>query len=443
MGSTPIARFFYVMKIVSVDKTSPLFGRVKGGDKLIKVNGHPVRDEIDFFFHNTEDKLVVEVSREGKVSEFILDTIGCGDLGLTFRDSRIKICNNKCIFCFVHQQPKGMRRSLYIKDDDYRYSFMHGNYVSLSRMTDDDFSRIIEQRLSPLYISVHATDDELRRCIFQNEKLEPILPRIKQLTDNGIRIHTQTVICPGINDGNQLRKTIEDLANFQPGVQSLAVVPVGLTKYRERLPKLRPFNANEARQTIDLVEAYHKRFLKEYGSRWVYPADELFLIAGRSIPPLGYYEEFSQWENGVGMLRQFIADFNRRRRFLPIKLSKRLKIVLVSGRAAEGTLRDYIIPYLRRVKNLTAELEIIDNNFWGETVTVTGLLTGRDILQKVRHQKADIIILPPNCLNNDNLFLDDVSLEDFREKIADTVVVGDYNIFNSLKRAFNMGAIKS
>ena len=439
MGSTPIARFFYAMKIVSIDRNSPLFGQIKTGAELVAVNGQPVRDEIDFFFHNTEDELVLEVVQDGEKSEIHLDMIACGDLGLTFQDSRIKICNNKCIFCFVHQQPKGMRRSLYIKDDDFRYSFTHGNYVSLSGMTDDDFERIIKQRLSPLYISVHATDDKLRRCIFQNEKLESILTRIKQLTDNGIRLHTQTVVCPGINDGVNLQKTIEDLADFQPGVQSLAVVPVGLTKYRERLPRLRPFNATEGKQTIDLIAAYQKRFLKDYGSRWVFPADELFLIAGRPLPPLGYYEDFPQWENGVGMLRQFITDFKRRRRYLPAKISKRLRVLMVTGRAAENAIRDYIIPYLSKIKNLTVQLRIIDNRFWGEAVTVTGLLTGRDILKEVRKDKTDIIILPPNCLNNDDLFLDDVSLDEFRKKVDSRVIVGNYNIFNSLKMALEVG----
>jgi putative radical SAM enzyme (TIGR03279 family) len=425
------------MKIVDICKSSPLFGRVSIGADLLKVNGQPVADNLDFQFHNTEDTLQLEIADGGEVRQIELDTITCGDLGLVFEESKIQICDNKCIFCFVHQQPKGMRRSLYIKDDDFRYSFTHGNFISLSGMSEADFERILNQRLSPLYISVHATDDNLRRCIFQNEKLEPILPRLKLLVDNGITLHTQTVICPGINDGDQLHKTITDLASLAPGVDSLAVVPVGLTKYRDRLPQLRTYSTAESADIIDLVESYHQKYLDEMGTRFVYPADEWFLVSGRKIPPYSYYEEMPQFENGVGMTRQFIVDFNRRKRYLPGRVKRKLRLEIITGRLAEPVFQDIILAELSELENLYPKLTPVDNKFWGETVTVTGLLTGHDILAGIRKSESDMIMLPPNCLNSDDLFLDDVSLEEFKHEAGKPIISGTYNFVESLRLAFD------
>jgi putative radical SAM enzyme (TIGR03279 family) len=423
------------MKIVEICPSSPLRDRVTVGDNLVRVNGHPVGDALDFQFHNTEESLRLEFENGGEVRRIDLDTVACGDLGLIFEESKIQICNNNCIFCFVHQQPKGMRRSLYIKDDDYRYSFTHGNFVSLSGMTETDFDRILTQRLSPLYISVHATDDRLRRCIFRNEKLEPLLPRLKMLVDHGITLHTQTVICPGINDGEHLHQTIADLAALSPGVDSLAVVPVGLTRYREKLPDLRTYTPTEAADVIDLVQSYHQRFLDKLGTRFVYPADEWFLVAGRPIPPLSYYEEMPQFENGVGMTRQFIVDFNRRRRFLPSKIKRPLHLEIISGKLAEPVLRDFIMPDVSRIKNLKTNLTAVVNKFWGASVTVTGLLTGQDILRAIKKSDADVILLPPNCLNTDDLFLDDISLDRFATQAGRPVITGTYNFVESLQKA--------
>jgi putative radical SAM enzyme (TIGR03279 family) len=425
------------MKIVDICKSSPLHGRVSVGADLLKVNGHIVADALDFQFHNTEDTLQLEIADGGEVRKIELDTITCGDLGLVFEESKIRICNNNCIFCFIHQQPKGMRRSLYIKDDDYRYSFTHGNFISLSDMSNADFERIIAQRLSPLYISVHATDDSLRRRIFQNENLAPIIPAMKRLVDNGIILHTQTVICPGINDGQHLHQTITDLAALAPGIDSLAIVPVGLTKYRKRLPGLRTYNRNEAAAIIDIVESYQAGYLDKLGTRFVYPADELFLLAGRDIPPLSYYEELPQFENGVGMVRQFIVDFNRRKRYLPQKVKRPLRLEIITGWSADPVLRNNILPDLKKIENLQAKLTAVDNKFWGKTVTVTGLLTGGDILSSLDKSKTDMIILPPNCLNMDDLFLDDMCLNDFISKANRPVIAGAYSIAESLKTAIS------
>ncbi|NMC42867.1 MAG: DUF512 domain-containing protein [candidate division Zixibacteria bacterium] len=427
------------MKVVQVDNDSPLYGRIPVGAELVAVNGHPVADEIDFRFYNTEDRLRLEFRVGHKNVIIKLADTSCGDLGLQFAQSKILVCNNKCIFCFVHQQPKGMRRSLYVKDDDFRYSFMHGNYISLSRLTDDDYKRIVRQRLSPIYISVHATDDNLRRHIFGNPGLPAIMPALKRLTRQGIVIHAQTVICPGINDGDQLNKTIADLASLAPKVASLAVVPVGLTRYRDRLPKLRKLTVAESAAAIDQVEACQKIFMKTIGTRFVFPADELFLAAGRDIPPLAYYEDMPQFENGVGMARKFIADFNRRKRHLPKSLKRPIRLGIVTGRSVEPILREQIVPFLDGIRNLHARLIPVNNVFWGETVTVTGLLTGADIAARLTGTDADVILLPPNCLNGDDLFLDDMTLDQFTRTVNRPVLTGTYQIADLVRQAAMMG----
>ncbi len=427
------------MKIVEIDKDSPLYGKVSPGADLVSVNGHQVADHLDFQFHNTEDIVRLEITEGGQSHKFVIDDPACGDLGLTFEDAKIRVCHNKCIFCFVHQQPKGMRRSLYIKDDDYRFSFTHGNYVSLSGMSETDFARIIAMRLSPLYISVHTTDDDLRPFMFGNRRLEPILPQLRRLIDGGIRLHTQAVIVPGVNDGIHLEKTIEDLAALSPGVDSLAVVPVGLTRYRERLPKLRTFTPDESAATIDLVESYHDEFLDRLGTRFAWPSDEFFLKADRLIPPFGYYEEMPQFENGVGMVRQFLVDFNRRKRYLPDRVKRPLQIDIVTGHLAGPIIEREIMPALHKIKNLKPRLTTVDNRFWGKTVTVTGLLTGGDIVRAVKKSDADIILLPPNCINTDELFLDDMSLDDFKSTIGRPVIAGTYHIVGAVRAAIALG----
>jgi putative radical SAM enzyme (TIGR03279 family) len=431
--------YFGGMKIVGISEESPLYGKISPGAELVAVNGHQVADHLDFQFHNTEDIVRLEIIDGGRKREYVIDDPACGDLGLTFEDAKIRVCHNKCIFCFVHQQPKGMRRSLYVKDDDYRFSFTHGNYVSLSGMSEADFARIIAMRLSPLYISVHTTDDDLRPFMFGNRRLEPILPELKRLIDGGIRLHTQAVIVPGVNDGAHLEKTIEDLAELSPGVDSLAVVPVGLTNYRERLPKLRTCTPNEAETIIDLVESYHDEFLDRLGTRFAWPSDEYFLKAGRPIPPFAYSEEMPQFENGVGMVRQFLVDFNRRKRYLPNRIRRPLGLEIVTGQLAGPIIKREIMPHLHKIKNLKSSLTTVNNRFWGKTVTVTGLLTGGDIVKAVKKSHADIILLPPNCINTDELFLDDMSLDGFKSAVGRPVIAGTYQIAGAVRAAIALG----
>lgn len=426
------------MQIANVDPNSPLFGYVRPGYSVVSINGQRVLDEIDFRYKITDDSIDIRFAdSKGKEFNFKFDEFHPGDLGLTFTSDKIRTCKNDCIFCFIVQQPQGLRRSLYTKDEDYRLSFTHGNFITLSNTTDEDIERIISQRLSPLYVSVHATDDKLRRCMLRNEKLAPIIPRLKYLGDNGITIHSQVVLCPGINDGDQLANTIDQLAELHPKVETLAVVPVGLTKYRERLAKLRAYNREEARRTIGYVKLRQKEFRKSLGTRFVWPSDEFFVIAEQEFPPLSFYEEMNQFENGIGMAREFLTKFRRsRNRLKDIKSDKRA--LFVTGTSAYPFLTKEALPYLTDVLGLKIEIDSVPNHFWGESVTVSGLLTGQDLLRHARknYERFDALVLPPNCLNNDGLFLDNLTLDQFRTALGKQVYVGQYNLAATIKDVF-------
>ena len=427
------------MKVSAVDPLSPLYGYIRPGYSIVAINGRKVLDSIDYHYRIADERVKLTFAdKNGRKLDFRFDYLSAEELGLTFDDGRVLTCKNNCIFCFVHQQPKGMRRALYVKDEDYRLSFTHGNFVTLSNVTGDDVRRIINQRLSPLYVSVHATDDTLRRCMLKNEKLRPIVPLIKWLTSHGIRIHTQVVVCPGINDGQALERTIDDLSKLYPGVASLAVVPVGLTRYRARLPRLTGYDSREAGEVIDYVERRQAEFLKQNGSRFVWPADEFYVLARREFPKRRHYEEMEQFENGVGMAREFITTFNRRRAGLKRLRSKR-RALFMTGHSAIGFLTHEIQPYLSHDLSLKADFLPVTNRFWGETVTVSGLLTGQDLLREARRQadRYDVFVLPPNCLNHDNLFLDNFSLSQFESTLQKRVVIGRYNLAETIKEVYS------
>ncbi len=420
------------MKIISVDPGSPLYGLIRPGYKLLKINGEKVRDNLDYRYKVAEEAVALEFEdARGERFGFKVRFETTGDLGLVFEEDKILTCRNRCVFCFVHQQPKGMRRPLYVRDDDYRLSFTHGNFISLSNLDDEEISRIIEQKLSPLYVSVHATDDNLRRALFRNEKLPPILPLLQRMIDGGIRFHTQVVVCPGINDGAALEKTIDDLFDLYPGVVTVGVVPVGLTKYRQRLPQLKSFDS-EAATILEYLHQRQKEFKKKSSTRFIYAADEFYILAGIDFPPLAAYEEMAQFENGIGMMRLLLSDFSRRRRFLRVK-NNRSRIAMLTGVSAFESLGKYIVRPLRK-ENLRLDLYQVENRFWGESVTVSGLLTGRDIITKIKSlpKEYDIILLPPNCLNNDRLFLDDLSYDELQKKVASEVKVGYYSMIDTL-----------
>src|SRR5437899_10579416 len=310
---------------VSADVTGVVVARIRPrtaaaaagltrGDRVLAINGHRLRDAIDFQFHAGEPELELRVERDGTLLTLPLERRGA-DLGVELEPPRageIATCATKCVFCFIHQLPTGMRRSLYVKDDDFRLSFPHGNYITLSDLDEASFERIIEQRLSPLYISVHATDPELRHALLGRPRHSAeILPRLERLAKAGIRMHAQIVLCPGLNDGPHLERTVFELVPLHPRIVTTAIVPVGLTRYRERLPALRSLAPAEARALVATTERWQQRWLAALGSRFVFLADEIYLLAGLTLPPAAVYEGFPIAEDGIGLVRRFEAGFAR------------------------------------------------------------------------------------------------------------------------------------
>jgi putative radical SAM enzyme (TIGR03279 family) len=330
--------------------------------------------------------------------------------------------------------PKGMRKPLYFEDDDFRLSFLHGSYVTLTNVHDTDIDRIIEQGLSPQYISVHSTDPELRQKLLgRNRPTADILKRIRTLADGGIEMHAQVVLCPGINDGIHLEKTLSDLKCFYPAVRSAAIVPLGLTKFREKLPNLTPVSNELAADYLQTIEQFGENFVKDLGERFVYGADELFLRAGRELPQAAYYDAFPQLENGIGMTRSFIDEWRLKIESIGDEKLKRTKLVIITGELAAPIIRDLAYE-LNKKKQLEVNVTAIKNTFFGGGINVSGLLTGKDIVHGLRnHSSFDVVLLPPNCVNSEGLTLDDMSVESMSDKIGKPIVVGKYDIIGTIK----------
>jgi putative radical SAM enzyme (TIGR03279 family) len=382
---------------------------LQAGDVLLAVNDKPLRDQIDFQLYTAVEDLVLEVRRkDGEMWELELEKDAFEPLGLHFEHPDPTQCGNNCIFCFVHQLPRGLRRTLYVKDEDYRFSYLYGSYVTLTNISDADMERIIEQRLSPLYVSVHATDEELRARLIGRQG-PPVLDLLERLTAAGIEVHTQIVLCPGFNDGAQLERTIGDLYALHPGIRTLAVVPVGLTGYRERLPQLRPLDAAGAAAVLETLHRFQERYLAETGTRFVFAADELYLKAGVEFPPLEAYEELSQVENGVGLIPVFRADA------VDVLLeARKLRAGAVStftGASASGELTRFAADLAAKT-GVKIHLHTIRNDFFGGEVTVAGLIAGADLIAQLQGKELGEALLVPDVVLRDgeDVFLDDLTL---------------------------------
>ena len=406
----------------------------RSGDRILAVNGEEIRDLIDFQVHSADPQLLFEVEREGEIYTVEVDRVHGEKMGIHFDEMRLRRCNNKCVFCFLHQMPKGLRRSLYFEDDDYRLSFLHGSYVTLTNMRDADLHRIVEQRLSPQYISVHATDPELRQQLLGRRKpTVPILDRIRLLAEHEIEMHAQVVICPGINDGSHLERTVRDLAEFYPDVRSVALVPVGLTRFRSHLPRLRTVTPELAIEYLDAAETWGSRFVNKLGERFIYAADELFLLSGRLPPQVPYYDSFPQIENGIGMVRAFLDRWEQGKlhlRDLAIRDAGRgtlVRMALVTGTLAARFLAP-VVEELRDLAVPKATLVPIENDFFGHGITVSGLLAGRDIIASLKNSPWDLAILPPNCINGDGLTIDDMTVADLQAATGIPVSIGEYDL---------------
>jgi putative radical SAM enzyme (TIGR03279 family) len=383
------------------------------GDQLLALDSHPLRDAIDFMYYRRAGNLDVEFRRDRAKQRTVLACGDENDLGVIIKPFKVRICKNNCLFCFVKQLPKGLRKSLYIKDEDYRLSFLYGNYMTLSNIDARDKKRIVEQRLSPLYISVHATNRAVRNRMLGNPRAQDIMKELRYFAAKRIKIHTQIVLCPGYNDGAELRNTIRDLCKLYPYVASVAVVPVGLTQHRKN--PIAPVTKDDAARAIEIVESFRKRFKKKHGDPVVYCADEMYIKAERPFPRLEEYGMLPQIENGVGMVPLFLSQSRKIR--VPKTMPRGLKFLTFTGVSFYPFLRK-VIDRLSEKEDISVEVVPVENNFFGRTVTVAGLLSGRDII-KALHDNTDLsrILLVPDVtlMEESDLFLDNVSLKDLEE----------------------------
>ena len=399
---------------------------IKSGDTLVSVNSHEIRDVLDYRYRTCAKILEIEyiTDSETRVAR-ILKNDEYDDIGLDFETYLMdekQTCKNKCIFCFIDQNPPGMRDSIYFKDDDSRLSFLMGNYVTLTNMTDADIDRIIEMKMSPVNISVHTMNPELRVKMMKNKHSGEVLGYIDRLADAGIELNFQIVLCKGLNDGDELVKTLDDLAELFPSVESVAVVPSGLTKYREGLYPLEDFEKEDAREVIKLVNSKRKEFEKKLGHTIVQCSDEWYLKAGIELPEENYYEGYPQLDNGVGLIRcQEAETLFRIDELLEegFKLDKPRTVCSVTGRAAYDFISRMAKKLEESFEGLTFNVYMAENEFFGHTVTVAGLLTGIDIYNRLRVEKlAEELLIPSVMLRHEgDLFLDNMSVEELSEKL--------------------------
>jgi putative radical SAM enzyme (TIGR03279 family) len=383
------------------------------GDAIVSINGEAIHDIIDFQFFVADETLrLVLRKQDGRTKRLTVSKEPDDNLGLDLSPLHIRRCRNKCVFCFVDQMPPGCRKSLYIKDDDFRASFLYGNYITLGALSEADWIRIFKQRLSPLYISVHATEPDLRAFVLNNKKSPDIMSSLKRLAAGGIRMHTQIVLSPGINDGPHLIRTITDLAGLFPAVSSIAVVPVGLTAFRKGLFPLRPFTKREACSVIEDIKRLGSRYKKRFGTRLVFASDEFYIKAGKPVPRASYYEDFPQKENGVGMVAEFLSEVSHAK--LPAKLDL-VRATLVTG-VSFGNILKTIVERLNKIEGVTLKQATVKNRFFGSTVTVAGLLTGSDLLHALRCKRlGDMVLIPESALKEDeDVFLDGMSLDQLK-----------------------------
>ena len=392
---------------------------VRPGDTLLQMNGEQVIDHIDYQALSSRQKVDLLIrTQDGEEKNVRIIKAKGAPLGITLSDTACvspRTCHNKCIFCFIDQMPPGMRETLYVKDDDWRFSLMMGNYVTLTNVDDQEFDRILRRKASPLYISVHTTDPALRCRMMNNRFAGNIMERLQRLKDAGLQFHCQIVLCPGWNDGDALEKTLSDLYALSPNAASVALVPVGLTKFREGLADVKPFNRETALAVLHIADHFQAKALEETGTRFVFPSDEMLLIAGREIPPEDAYEGYPQIENGVGLVRKTeealksAADENQ----LP---AVKRSVVIPCGTSIAPVMETWMEKYAPEGVNVT--VLPVKNTFFGETVTVTGLLTGGDLINALKGRTEDEALLCQNTLREEgDLFLDDTSLETLRLSI--------------------------
>ncbi len=405
---------------------------VKSGDILVAINSREINDVLDYRFFLAECEVTLQLLRDGKSLSVKIKKSQYDDIGLDFETplmDKKHSCENKCIFCFIDQLPRGMRKTLYFKDDDSRLSFLHGNYITLTNLHDKDIDRIIEMHISPVNISVHTTNPELRVKMMHNKRAGEVLSYIKRLADAGISLCGQIVLCKGINDGEELDRSLRDLTDFFPAMQSVSIVPAGLTKFREKLYPLEEFTKEEAAHVIDQIAKFGDEMKEKHGVRVFYPADEFYLKAERALPDEDFYDGYPQIENGVGMITSTLTEFYDELGFIDeyigdVTLPRTVSIA--TGEAAHCLLKSMALKLEEKIDGLKVNVYKIRNDFFGESITVAGLLTGGDMASQLEGKElGDLLLFPENSLRADgDLFLDDMSPEELSDRLGVPVRAG-------------------
>ncbi len=415
--------------IEAVEKRSPADkAGIKGGCTLLSINGNEIMDVLDYRFYQNNPKLNVSfINEKGKIKTVRIKKGEYDELGLNFAtylmDNKHS-CLNKCVFCFIDQLPKGLRDSLYFKDDDSRLSFLFGNYITLTNITEHEVERIIKMHISPINISVHTTNPDLRVKMMTNKNAGNVLEIINRFNDAGIKINCQMVLCPGYNDGKELEKTLEDLTNLQ-NAECIAAVPVGLTKYRDGLARLEPFNKQTAGETIDIINRFGDKCMEKYGSRRVYASDEFYLLAEREMPKSDYYGDFLQLDNGVGMWSLLEKEADDALAECDYKLEAPRSVSLITGEAAYPLITQIVDKMGKKWDNLNCKVYKIKNDFFGPLITVAGLVTATDILSQLKGMDlGDELIIPDVMLRAEkDMFLDSITVSELSEKLGVKITV--------------------
>ncbi len=400
---------------------------IEKDDRLLTVNGAGVLDIIEYKYLITDEYLEIEIKKpDGEIWEFEIEKEYDDDLGLVFEGiiDNPKSCHNKCIFCFIDQMPKGMRETLYFKDDDTRLSFLMGNFITLTNMRQEELNKIIRYRISPINVSVHTTNPELRKEMLNNKNAVKIMDYLKLLTENGIEVKAQIVLCPGINDGAELARTLRELSEMYPSLSTTAIVPLGLTKYREGLCDLKEFTKETAAETINQVETLQKEFLKKLDTRFGFLSDEFYLIAEKPLPEYDSYEEFKQLDNGVGLVTLFKDEIKNSLKLIDKQSyeTQNIKLHIATGSYAYQILQQAVESIRNKIQGLDILVTEIKNNFFGQSVKVSGLITGQDLIAQMKDKvlpEVENILLIPNCMlrYGEEIFLDDITISDIEKQL--------------------------